>query len=176
MGYKESLKSHLESLGYSAEQITAILNGIQEPERQALKPEEKEKLRKYDQLARDYEKLQGDYQTLEQSNRAASQRADQLLIESQVRAKLSDAKVKDVDYALFKLKQEGEFKLGEDQKVVGLEERVEALKAATPDNFIPAAKTIVVNKPEQHTVDESVTEPQNLRDALQEVYSKGGNE
>lgn len=172
MGYKEALKKHLESLGYSAEQITAILNGIQEPEQQTLKPEEQEKLEKYEQLTKDYEKLQGEYRTLEQSNRAASERADQLLIESQVRAKLSDAKVKDVDYALFKLKQEGEFKLGDDQKVVGLDERVEALKAATPDNFIPAAKTVVVNKPEQHTVDETVTEPQTLREAVQQVYSE----
>lgn len=169
---KEALKKHLESLGYSAEQITAILNGIQEPEKQALTQEEQDKLNRYDQLLKDYEKLQGDYKTLEQSNRAASDRADQLLIESQIRTKLSDAKVKDIDYAMFRLKQEGEFKLGEDQKVVGLDERVEALKAATPDNFIPAAKTVVVNKPEQHTVDETVTEPQTLREAVQQVYSE----
>lgn len=169
---KEALKKHLESLGYSEEQITAILNGIQEPEQQGLTQEEQDKLKRYDQLSKDYEKLQGDYRTLEQSSRAASDRADQLLIESQVRTKLSDAKVKDIDYAMFKLKQEGEFKLGEDQKVVGLDERVEALKGVIPDYFIPAAKTVVVNKPEQHTVDESVTAPQNLKDALREVYSE----
>lgn len=169
---KEALKKHLESLGYSAEQITAILNGVQEPEQQTLKPEEQEKLEKYDQLSKDYKKLQGDYRTLEQTNQASVNKANQLLIESQVRAKLSDAKVKDMDYAMFKLKQEGEFTLGEDQKVVGLDARVEALKSAIPDNFIPAAKTVVVNKPEQHTVDDSVTEPQTLREAVQQVYSE----
>lgn len=172
MGYKEALKNHLESLGYSAEQITAILNGIQEPEQQTLKPEEQEKLEKYDQLVKDYEKLQGDYKTLEQTNQASENKANQLLIESQVRAKLSDAKVKDVDYAMFKLQQEGGFTLGEDQKVVDLDKRVEELRSATPDNFIPAAKTVVVNKPENHQVDQSVIEPQTLREAVQLVYSE----
>lgn len=169
---KEALKKHLESLGYSAEQITAILNGIQNPEQSVLKPEEQEKLEKFDQISKEYEKLKGEYQTLEQTKQAFENKANQLLIESQVRAKLSDAKAKDVDYALFKLMQEGELKLGEDQKVVDLDKRVEALKGATPDNFAPATKTVVVNKPEKHVIDESVTEPQNLKDALQEVYTE----
>lgn len=170
MGYKEALKKHLESLGYSAEQITAILNGIQEPEQQLLKPEDQEKLGKYEQLVKDHEKLQGDYRNLERRSQFSESRVNDLLIESQVREKLMAAKVKDVDYAIFKLKQEGSFTLGEDQKVVDLDKRVEALRSATPDNFIPEMKTVVVNKPENHPIDESVTAPQTLRDALHEFY------
>lgn len=169
---KEKLKKQLEDLGYSEEQITAILNGIQEPEPATLNPEDQEKLEKYDQLIEDYKKLQGDYRDLEKRSKSSESQVKDLLIESQVRASLTAAKVKDVDYAMFKLKQEGELTLGEDQKVVDLDQKVESLKAAIPDNFSSEAKTVVVDKPVNHPVDDSVLEPQNLKDAVQAFYSE----
>lgn len=172
MGYKEALKKHLGDLGYSEEQIAAILDGIQEPEEpKGLSPEDKDKLENYQKLSEDYEKLQADYNSLDESSKASQKRMHDLLIEYQVRTKLGEARVKDMDYAMFKLKQTGELTLSEDEKVVDLDKRIEALKKSIPDNFNQVVR-VVENKPENHTVDASVTEPQSLREAVQSVYAE----
>lgn len=83
MGYKEALKKHLGDLGYSEEQIAAILDGIQEPEEpKGLSPEDKDKLENYQKLSEDYEKLQADYNSLDESSKASQKRVHDLLIES----------------------------------------------------------------------------------------------
>lgn len=173
MGYKEALKKHLGDLGYSKEQIAAILDGIQEPEEpKGLSPEDK--LENYQKLSEDYEKLQADYNSLDESSKASQKRMHDLLIESQVRTKLGAARVKDMDYAMFKLKQAGELTRGEDEKVVDLDKRIEALKKSIPDNFSPAqesTKSVVERKPASFDQSGSAFEPHNLNEALQDVYS-----
>lgn len=61
----------------------------------------------------------------------------QTQIDSEVNTALLAAGVKpeDIDYILFKLKAKGELELGEDGKVKGLDDKIDALKTQLPAHF-----------------------------------------
>ena len=60
---------------------------------------------------------------------------EQTKIESEAKVGLLAAKALDVDYLLFKLKEKGELSRGDDGKVKGLDDMIDALKTQFPAQF-----------------------------------------
>lgn len=94
---------------------------------------------------------------------------DETRVESALKDALRDAKAKtdDIDYLLFKLRQNGEeIKLGEDGKIKGVTDMVSTLKTAHPGNFeSEQSKRIDENKlPDGDQTHE--TQPRTLAEAL----------
>lgn len=65
-------------------------------------------------------------------------------IDGEVQVKLLSAGVKpdDIDYVMFKLKAKGALEMGEDGKVKGLDEKVDALKTQLPGQFATDGKKV----------------------------------
>ena len=79
---------------------------------------------------------------------------DKVKVESAIKVALLEAKAQDVDYLTFKLNQEGtEFKLDENGKIKGLDEKITTLKTQDPNQFASTTKqNVIENKlpnPEQ---------------------------
>lgn len=101
------------------------------------------------------------------------QQLENTRVESALKDALRDAKAKadDIDYLLFKLRQDGkEIKLGDDGKINGIADMVSALKTAHPGNFEnEQSKKIDENKlPNGDSNNEH--EPQTLAEALKAAY------
>ena len=65
---------------------------------------------------------------------------EQLKIDSALKIALLEAKVTDVDYLTFKIKEKGEVKLGEDGKIKGIDDTIAALKTQYPQHFTSESK------------------------------------
>lgn len=65
---------------------------------------------------------------------------EQLKIDSALKIALLEAKVSDVDYLTFKIKEKGEVKLGEDGKIKGIDDTIAALKTQFPQHFESESK------------------------------------
>ena len=64
---------------------------------------------------------------------------EQAQIEGEAKVSLLAAKALDVDYLLFKLKEKGELSRGDDGKVKGLDDMIDALKTQFPTQFESAS-------------------------------------
>lgn len=65
---------------------------------------------------------------------------EQLKIDSALKIALLEAKVSDVDYLTFKIKEKGEVKLGDDGKIKGIDDTIAALKTQFPTQFESASQ------------------------------------
>ena len=65
---------------------------------------------------------------------------EQLKVDSAPKIALLEAKVTDVDYLTFKIKEKGEVKLGEDGKIKGIDDTIAALKTQFPQHFTSESK------------------------------------
>ena len=65
---------------------------------------------------------------------------EQLKIDSALKIALLEAKVSDVDYLTFKIKEKGEVKLGDDGKIKGIDDTIAALKTQFPQHFASESK------------------------------------
>lgn len=65
---------------------------------------------------------------------------EQLKVDSALKIALLEAKVTDVDYLTFKIKEKGEVKLGEDGKIKGIDDTIAALKTQFPQHFTSESK------------------------------------
>ena len=65
---------------------------------------------------------------------------EQLKIDSALKIALLEAKVTDVDYLTFKIKEKGEVKLGDDGKIKGIDDTIAALKTQYPQHFASESK------------------------------------
>lgn len=65
---------------------------------------------------------------------------EQLKIDSALKIALLEAKVSDVDYLTFKIKEKGEVKLGDDGKIKGIDDTIAALKTQFPQHFTSESK------------------------------------
>ncbi len=75
-------------------------------------------------------------------------------IDGEVQVKLLSAGVKpdDIDYVMFKLKAKGDLEMGDDGKVKGLDEKVDALKTQLPGQFASDGKKVYMeNKLPENT-------------------------
>lgn len=119
----------------------------------------------HDTLKGQYDTMSKDYETLKQSagdsaellKQAAEKDATiaalqkevaQAKIDGEVQVKLLSAGVKpdDIDYVMFKLKAKGDLEMGEDGKVKGLDEKVDALKTQLPANFASDGKKVFLER------------------------------
>lgn len=64
----------------------------------------------------------------------------QTKIDAALKVALLEAKVTDVDYLTFKIKEKGEVKLGDDGKIKGIDETITSLKTQYPQHFSSEAK------------------------------------
>lgn len=175
-----TLEELLKSQEFTPEQIAAVVAGMKDNNISLLSPEQQEQLKKYEELLPEHTKLKEDYdasvaagELLKKAAEKSKGELDKLHIDVQVRDALRSAKVKDMDYALYKLALSGELALDKDGKVTDLDSRVKALVETIPDNFSKEPdKTVVVKKPEPFNMNESVTEPQNLKEAVQAAYTE----
>lgn len=72
---------------------------------------------------------------------------EQTKLESAIKVALLEAKVNDIDYMTFKLKQQGEIKLDENGKIEGWDNKLSGLKTQFPNQFENAShKRIEPNK------------------------------
>lgn len=80
-------------------------------------------------------------------------------LESAIKVELLGAKAKDVDYMTYKLKENGELKLGSDGKIEGWKDKIDALKTQFPNQFESAGtgKKIEEHKLEQGEQGETVS-------------------
>jgi uncharacterized protein (DUF3084 family) len=81
------------------------------------------------------EDLQGKVTAYETQVARLQAELEQARIESEAKVGLLAAKALDVDYLLFKLKEKGELSRGEDGKVKGLDDMIDALKTQFPTQF-----------------------------------------
>lgn len=168
-----TIEEVLKTQGLTPEQIAGVMKGMQDNHIQLLTPEQEKQIKEYEALVPEHKQLKEDYDASVKAADKTKGELAKLHVDVQVKDALRTAKVKDMDYAMFKLTQAGELKLGEDGKVVDLEARVKNLIESTPNNFTEKQqKTVVERKPGIFDAAASVTEPHNLNEALQEAYAK----
>lgn len=84
---------------------------------------------------KDSEKLQGLITEHEGTIANLQERLKQAQLESEIKVALLAAKVSDIDYMTFKLKEKGELELGEDGKIKGIDDKIAGLKTQFPSQF-----------------------------------------
>lgn len=96
---------------------------------------------------------------------------EQTKIDAALKVALLEAKVTDVDYLTFKIKEKGEVKLGDDGKIKGIDDTISALKTQYPQHFSSdTKKKIDENKLPEGDNEQGNNEPKTLAEALQQQF------
>lgn len=192
MTFEEMLKS----LGYTDEQIKAIMSGMTE-HKIYLSAEEKiderygklkeqhdatstqlkdaqDLIKQLQPLADGNEAAQAKIADYEKQVKAAEERAAEAERDAAVKVELlaNGAVPEDVDYLMFRIeKGDVEVKVGDDGKLSGMDDAVKALKTAHPNQFKEdQAKKINENKLPKGEPGAAKTAPQNMEEALRDLY------
>lgn len=96
-------------------------------------------------------------------------------IESALKLALANAKVTDVDYVAFKVKEKGELKLDDKGNIKGIDETLKDIKTAYP-NFFESEKKKEIDVKELGKGEVKEPEPVNLVEALSQRYATSKNE
>ena len=100
----------------------------------------------------------------------------QTKIDAALKVALLEAKVTDVDYLTFKIKEKGEVKLGDDGKIKGIDDTIASLKKQFPQHFASdSKKKIDENKLPGQNNQGSENEPKTLAEALQQQFEANNN-
>jgi hypothetical protein len=81
------------------------------------------------------EEMQGKITGYETTISSLQEQLKQVQLESEIKVALLAAKVSDVDYMTFKLKEKGELELGEDGHIKGIDDKIAGLKTQFPSQF-----------------------------------------
>lgn len=121
------------------------------------------------------EALQGKITDYEGKIQQMEKELKQTKIDAALKVALLEAKVTDVDYLTFKIKEKGEVTLEENGKIKGIDDTIAALKTQFPQHFASSAKKkIDENKlPDDNNHEDGGTEPKTLAEALQQKYESG---
>ena len=93
---------------------------------------------------------------------------EQLKVDSALKIALLEAKVQDVDYLTFKIKEKGEIVLGDDGKIKGIDDTLAALKTQFPNQFVTEAQAL-------HVEPQRLPDPNNGGSGItQEAFDKMG--
>lgn len=104
------------------------------------------------------EELQGKITDYETQIDTLKKELEQSKLESAIKVGLLEAKVNDIDYMTFKLKEKGELALDENGKVKGWDDKIAGLKTQFPQQFeTSGAKKIEENKLEGGNGEEGLT-------------------
>lgn len=96
-------------------------------------------------------------------------------IDSALKVALANAKVTDVDYVAFKVKEKGELKLDDKGNIKGIEDTLKEVKTAYP-NFFETEKKKEIEVKELGKGEVKTPEPKNLEEALKQKYNDAKNE
>lgn len=86
------------------------------------------------------EALQGKITEYETNMNAMKQELEQTKVDAALKVALLEAKVVDVDYLTFKIKEKGDVKLGEDGKIKDIDATITAMKTQYPAQFSSDSK------------------------------------
>ncbi len=115
------------------------------------------------------ESLQSKITEYEQKINAMEAELQQAKADAALKVALLEAKVTDVDYLTFKIKEKGEVTLGEDGKIKGIDDTIAALKTQYPEHFASnSRKKIDENKLPSGEETESMTR----KELLSKPYSE----
>lgn len=123
------------------------------------------------------EALQGKVTGYETKIAELEKELEQSKIDSALKIALLEAKVQDVDYLTFKIKEKGEVILGEDGKIKGIDDTLTALKTQFPNQFVTEAQQLNVQPqklPDNNGNRE--VEPTSLADAIKQTYDDTQNQ
>ena len=84
---------------------------------------------------KDSEKLQGQITSYETEIANLQEQLKSAQLDSEIKIALLEAKVSDVDYMTFKLKEKGELELGDDGHIKGIDDKIVGLKTQFPSQF-----------------------------------------
>ena len=100
---------------------------------------------------------------------------EQTKIEGALKVALANAKVTDVDYVAFKVKEKGELKLDDKGNIKGIDDTIKDIKTAYP-NFFEGEKKKEIDVKELGKGEVKEPEPTNLVEALNQRYATNKNE
>lgn len=117
------------------------------------------------------EALQGKITQYESTVAELQAQLEAAKIDSALKVALLEAKVQDVDYLTFKIKEKGEIKLDDNGKIKGIDDTLAALKVQFPNQF-EAAQSLQV-EPQRLPKGEGDRDPQpmTLADAIAQNYN-----
>lgn len=114
--------------------------------------------------------LQQTITTYQAENEKLKAQLQEAQIESEAKVALLAEGVKDIDYAMFKLKAKGELLMGDDGKIKDLGDKIAALKTQLPDQFPSGKKTYQEFKLPNNPNTVGDPEPKSLEEALRMNY------
>ena len=113
---------------------------------------------------KDSEKLQGQITSYETEIANLQEQLKQAQLDSEIKIALLEAKVSDVDYMTYKLKEKGELELGEDGHIKGIDDKLAGLKTQFPEHFEAAKggdlKVDPLDLPKQNGTEPTITKEQ----------------
>lgn len=112
--------------------------------------------------------LQGKISEYENKITALTAELQQAKVDSALKVALLEAKVVDVDYLTFKIKEKGEVKLDDQGKIKGIDETIASLKTQFPNQFSSESK----RKIDEHKLPEG--DPDNKHGVTKEQFDKMG--
>lgn len=118
------------------------------------------------------EDLQGKITTYETQVVDLQKQLEETKLNGAIKVALLEAKANDIDYMTFKLKEKGELKLDENEKIVGWDEKLSGLKTQFPKHFEGTSDKKVDEQRLPDSDDERKTEPSNLAEAIKQSYEK----
>lgn len=114
------------------------------------------------------EALQGKITEYETKMTAMQKELEQTKVDAALKVALLEAKVVDVDYVTFKIKEKGEIKLGEDGKIKGIDETITSMKNQFPTQFSSEKQ----KKIDEHKLPDG--DPDNNHGITKEQFDKMG--
>lgn len=153
-----TLQEILKSQGLTDEQITAVTGEMKQnkiftageenldirykdlqEKHKGKEKEHQEAVALIEQLKKDNagnDVLQGKIKDYEATVTELQKQLEQEKIDSALKIALLEAKVQDVDYMTFKVKEKGEIKLDDNGKIKGIDDTIAALKTQFPNQFV----------------------------------------
>lgn len=116
------------------------------------------------------EALQSKITEYEQKIQQMTTELQQTKLDAALKVALLEAKVTDVDYLTFKIKEKGEVKLGDDGKIKGIDDTIAALKTQYPQHFASETKKKIDENKLQNG--EGTNEVMTRKDLLSKPYSE----
>lgn len=194
-----TLQEILKSKGLSDEQIEAILGEMKQNkiftaneenldirygklkgDHENLTKQHSEATALIEQLKKDNkgnEDLQGKVTGYETRIAELEKANEQLKVDSALKIALLEAKVQDVDYLTFKIKEKGEVILDENGKIKGIDDTLAALKTQFPNQFVTDANNLEIQpQPLPDNNGNRDVEPTSLADAIKQTYDNNPNQ
>ena len=118
------------------------------------------------------EDLQSKVTTYETQVADLQEKLQETKVNGAIKVALLEAKANDIDYMTFKLKEKGELKLDENEKIQGWEEKLSSLKTQFPKHFEGTSDKKIDEKKLPDSDDDRKFEPSNLAEAIKQNYEK----